>query len=69
MSEKVTVIADIDYINGHLRYGHYELEMEKSVFENLSQSDLMDALRNDGELIVDDYEVEDVGDIQNIRLA
>lgn len=66
---KVTVIADIDYISGHLRYGHYELEMDEETFKNLSKEDLKELINDRGELIVDDYEIEDHGDITDIRLA
>jgi hypothetical protein len=44
------ITADYDYVSGHLRYGHLELE-----------------LNDEGELIIDDFEVNDRGDLGKIE--
>lgn len=64
-----TIIANIDYIVGHLRYGHFELNLtdkEYSKFISLSKEEQEDWVR-DGELIIDDYELDDYGDITSIE--
>ncbi len=68
-SKKIKVKFDIplDYIIGHLRYGHKEgiLEFTEEEFERLKKDpmnfiDKEDILSN-LELIVDDYRIEDWG--------
>lgn len=66
---KVKVIGELDYVMGHLRYGHYEVEMDPEVFKSMSKEDLKEHLQEQGELIIDDYSIEDSGDITNIRLG
>lgn len=57
---KFRVSQEADYITGHLRYGHRE-----GIIEADSKEDALSKLRNEGytdylDLVVDDYEVEDV---------
>ena len=57
---KFKVRQDADYLMGHLRYGHRE-----GVIEASSVEDALNKLQNEGytdylDLVVDDYEVEDV---------
>ena len=57
---KFKVRQDADYLMGHLRYGHRE-----GVIEANSMVDALHKLQNEGytdylDLVVDDYEVEDV---------
>ena len=73
MAHKIYINAPVDYIIGHLRYGHYEGEVEltdeefKQLKENpikaFNNLDLIDSL----DLLVDDYRVEDIGDINEIN--
>ena len=61
---KFRVYRDVDCITGHLRYGHYEGEIEAE-----SREDALDKLKNKDyderlNLVVDDYEVYDI-DIGN----
>ncbi len=58
---KFRVRQEADYVMGHLRYGHREgvieadsLEEAKRKVEEEGHDDILD-------LVVDDYEVEDVG--------
>jgi hypothetical protein len=63
------IIADVDYVTGHLRYGHWELELsdkDYNEYKNLSEEDKISWIE-DGNFIVDDYEVDDIGTITEIR--
>lgn len=69
-SGKNLVRADISYIDGYLRYGHYELELsdeDYKEFINLSDEDKKDYIRDCGEIVIDDYDVNDYGEIINIQ--
>lgn len=60
-----TIIGNIDYIQGHIRYGHFELELtdkEYDEFQTLDEDAKIEWVR-DGELIIDDYRINDYGDI------
>lgn len=63
------IIADVDYVTGHLRDGHYELnlnEEEYDEYKNLSEEDKISWIE-DGDFIVDDYKIYDIGTITEIR--
>lgn len=53
-----------DYVQGHLRTGHYEVEMSNEDYfdfcTNLSEREQLDFIMSEGKLIVDSYEVDDV---------
>lgn len=57
---KVRIIKDCDYVSGHLRYGHFETEVE---VDSLKQAKEMFPDERDTyydmDLIVDDYRVND----------
>ena len=62
------IIADIEYVSGYLRRGHYELKLndeEYNEYKNLSDEDKISWIE-DGNLIIDDYRVEDIGEITEI---
>ena len=64
------IIADVDYVNGHLRYGHYELELNNedyNKYKNLSEEDKISWIEDDGDFIIDDYRIYDIGTITEIR--
>ena len=59
---KFLVTQDVDYVQGYLRYGHFE-----GIVEADSEEDLKRKMKEPGfndylDLIVDDYSVEDYGD-------
>lgn len=69
---RVKIKAPIDYvIMGHLRYGHYEglinlsdeefKEFEKNPIEFLSKDNF------DLNFVVDDYRIEDIGEICDVK--
>lgn len=63
------IIADVDYVTGHLRYGHWELELsyeDYNEYKNLSEEDKISWIE-DGNFIVDDYRIYDIGTITEIR--
>jgi hypothetical protein len=60
---KYLVYAPVDYVIGHLRYGHFEAEIEIPE-DKLNDKDwILEAVREAGDLVIDDYEVDDYGDI------
>ena len=73
--KKIAINADNEYVIGNLRYGHsegvieltdeeYELfkkDPENFIYEYIDENDV------DLELIIDDYEVDDVGPIYEIN--
>ena len=65
-----TICGDLDYVDGYLRYGHLELELNDEDFEkfkSLSLKEQKEWLWNKGAVKVDDYRVEDCGSITEIN--
>ena len=63
------IIADVDYVTGHLRDGHWELELneeEYNEYKNLSEEDKISWIE-DGNFVVDNYRIYDIGTITEIR--
>ena len=63
------IIAEIDYINGHLRYAHYELNLtdeELEKFKSSPEEEQQHWITDEGDLIVDDYYLNDIGEITKI---
>ena len=63
------IIADVDYVTGHLRSGHWELELndeDYNEYKNLSEEDKISWIE-DGDFIIDDYRIYDIGTIAEIR--
>lgn len=64
------IVADIDYVQGYLRYGHYELILNDEEFEkfkSLSENDQEEEIRDNGNLMIDSYSVDDIGSITEIN--
>lgn len=57
------VYADLDYVSWHLRYGHLEGEIKCESEEGLKEMIKKGTIRDYLEVEVDDYSVEDCGDI------
>jgi hypothetical protein len=54
-----TIVGQLDYMQGHLRYGHIECtiseeEYEKS-FKNLSKEEQIEYLEDNGVVVCDDF--------------
>ena len=61
---KYFVYAPVDYVMGYLRYGHFEGEIEIPDDKINDEEYIISAIRDEGELIIDDWHVEDYGDIE-----
>ena len=61
---KYLVYAPVDYVIGHLRYGHFEAEIEIPDDKLNDEEWIIEMVRNAGELIIDDFEVDGYGDIE-----
>ena len=63
------IIADVAYVTGHLRFGHWELALndeDYNEYKNLSEEDKISWIE-DGNFIIDDYRIYDIGTITEIR--
>lgn len=65
---KYKIIGHLDYVQGHLRYGHLELEIEKEKWDSMTKDEQKEYLDECGDLIVDDWEVDGRGDIFDIDI-
>ena len=61
---KYLVYAPVDFVIGHLRYGHFEAEIEISDDKLNDEEWILEMVREEGELIIDDFEVDGYGDIE-----
>ena len=69
MSKLVT--ADCGFICGHLRYGHWEVELTDSEymdFCNMEESEKERFIEYNGHLVIDDYEIDDIGEPTDIQV-
>ena len=68
---KVVITAPVDYVMGHLRYGHLEGEVELTDEQlELFEKDPAKAIQEldlDLELIIDDWEVDGYGDPYDVQ--
>ena len=68
----IHVIADADWINGHLEFGHYDLYLdspeELEAFKKLTPKEQAQKILDEGDLIVDGYDINDYADPTNIRI-
>lgn len=64
--EPMVVTQPVDYVMGHLRYGHLRWDVPEYMEEevrNMSTEELERWVREAGNVIVDDYSVEDFGEL------
>lgn len=64
-----TICGELDYVQGYLRYGYLEMELNDEDFEkfkSMPEEEQKAYLNDNGNLIVDSYEVDDWGDIIDI---
>lgn len=65
-----TIYGDLDYVQGYLRMGHLEMELNDEDFEKfkyLSLKEQKEWLWDEGTVEVDDFRVEDCGSITEIN--
>lgn len=65
-----TIYGDLDYVQGYLRMGHLEMELNDKDFEkfkSLSLKEQKEWLRDEGSVKVDDFSVDDIGSITEIN--
>jgi len=69
--KKVYIYAPLEYVAGHLRYGHKEgiINLTDEEFEEFKANPKNFIYNNDIELdlLVDDWEVDDCGGIENVE--
>ena len=65
-----TIYGDLDYVQGYLRMGHLEMELNDEdfkKFKSLSLKEQKEWLRDEGHVEVDDFSVNDIGSITEIN--
>lgn len=62
---KIKLTQELDYISGHLRYGHLELVVDADKWNDLSEEEKKAFFEDNAYIVVDDYEVEDHGKSKN----
>lgn len=70
LPEKNLVTANLEYVAGHLRYGHFEAELsdeELEEFEKMNEEDKRKYIYDNGHIVIDDYDVNDYGEMTNIE--
>lgn len=58
------ITLSMNYVAGHLRYGHFELDLDDEQLEEFnkaSKEEKLEWITEEGEMIIDDYEVDDWG--------
>lgn len=68
MSKIITAIVGAAY----MIYGHYELTLETQEeideYESMSDKEKKEYIRENGDFLVDDHEIDDIGDINTITV-
>lgn len=65
----MVIIGSIDYVVGYLKRGHFELNLDEEdleKFNNLTEEEKRKFLKENGDLLIDDYIIDDFGDITDI---
>ena len=65
-----TIYGNLEYIQGYLRMGHLEMGLNDEdfkKFKSLSLKEQKEWLKDEGYTVLDDYAVDDMGDITEIN--
>ena len=66
---KLRVRAQYDYIQGHLRYGYAELEVDKAEWGKMTLDEQKEYLIDYGEIVDIDYEIDERGDLGAMKVT
>lgn len=61
MTKMLKITQDLEYVQGYLRNGHKELEIEQEKWDGMSEEERREYFNDCASVIVDDYEIEDYG--------
>ena len=64
------VTAEVEYVQGHLRHGHYEAKLTNEDFEkfkDMSCDEQEEYIRKAGHFVIDDYRIDDIGPITDVN--
>jgi len=59
MTKMLKITQDLEYVQGYLRNGHKELEIEQEKWDGMSEEERREYFNDCASVIVDDYEIED----------
>ncbi len=65
-----TIYGALEYVQGYLREGYLEMELNDEDFEkfkSLSLKEQEEWLKDEGYTVLDDYIIDDIGDITEIN--
>lgn len=61
MTKMLKITQDLEYVQGYLRNGHKELEIEQEKWDGMSEEERREYFNDCASVIVDDYEIGDYG--------
>ena len=68
----IHIIADADWIDGRLEFGHYNLYLdspeELEAFKKLTPEEQAQKILDEGDLIVDGYDIDEYARPTNIQI-
>ena len=64
----ITIRADFDYIQGHLRTGHKEVKVSESDWSRMTDEEKANYFEDNGEIIVDSWSIEDKGEMSDMYI-
>lgn len=65
------VILNCTYVEGYLRGGHLELELNESnekEFSSLTKEEQLEYIQSEGDMVIDSYRVEDYETYDNFEI-
>lgn len=59
MTKMLRITQDLNYIQGHFRNGHLELEIEKEKWDGMTEEERYKYFSDRASVVADNYEIED----------
>lgn len=59
MTKTLKITQDLNYVQGHLRNGHLELEIEKEKLDEMTEEERHKYFSDRASVVADNYEIED----------